>query len=93
MGIRVALGAQSRDVVRLVLGQGMTPVVAGLGWGLASAWGTTQVLQSWLFGLTASDPWTYAAVSLLLASVALAVCYLPARRATRIDPMAALREE
>ena len=93
MGIRLALGAAPRDILRLVIGQGMRLVLAGLLIGfLASLW-LTKLLGSLLFSTSAKDPLTFAAVSLMLVCVALAACYIPARRATRVDPMIALRYE
>jgi ABC-type antimicrobial peptide transport system permease subunit len=89
----MALGAKSGDVVNLVLGQGMRLVAIGLGVGLIGAWVLSRVLVSQLYGITARDPVTYGAVVLLLAGVALLATYLPARRATRVDPMLALRSE
>jgi putative ABC transport system permease protein len=93
IGVRMALGAKSGDVVNLVLGQGMRLVAIGLGVGLIGAWVLSRVLVSQLYGITARDPVTYGAVVLLLAGVALLATYLPARRATRVDPVLALRSE
>jgi putative ABC transport system permease protein len=93
IGIRLALGAGGSDVLRLVVGQGMRLVVIGLGAGLVGAWMLSRVLSSQLFGISAQDPLTYVVVALLLGIVALAATWLPAQRATRVDPMISLRTE
>jgi putative ABC transport system permease protein len=93
IGIRVALGAGSSDVLGLVVGQGMRLVLIGLGLGLAGAWGLSRVLASQLYDVSSRDPLTYAAVAAVLGIVALAATYLPARRALRVDPMISLRSE
>jgi putative ABC transport system permease protein len=93
IGIRLALGAQMRDVLRLVVGQGLSLVLIGLGIGLASAIALTRVIATWLFGVSARDPLTFLAVATLLSVVAFVACYLPARRATKVDPLVALRYE
>ena len=93
IGIRMALGARAADVLRLVLREGMTPVALGGIAGMLAAVLTTRALRSMLFGVTPLDPVSFAAAPALLACVALLACYVPARRATRVDPLVALRDE
>jgi predicted permease len=93
IGIRMALGAQQRDVMRLVLGEGMMVILIGLAIGLAGSLALTRFLSSLLFGVTPTDPITFACVAVLLALAALAACYIPARRAMRVEPILALRHE
>jgi putative ABC transport system permease protein len=93
LGVRMALGAPAAGVLRLVVGQGMLPAVGGVVVGLAGAWAAARVLGSLLYGVSASDPWTFAGVALFLLMVALVATWLPARRATRVDPVIALRAE
>jgi putative ABC transport system permease protein len=92
-GIRLALGAQRGDVLRLVLKDGMALMVIGMAVGLAGAFAISRAMTSLLFGVSAADVTTFAGVALVLSSVALVACSLPARRATKVDPLVALRYE
>jgi ABC-type antimicrobial peptide transport system permease subunit len=93
LGIRLALGAQSSDVLKLVTVDGMKLAFIGVALGLLSSFALTRLMTSMLFDVTTTDPLTFSLVPLLLAVVSLAACYIPARRATKVDPLIALRSE
>jgi ABC-type antimicrobial peptide transport system permease subunit len=91
--IRTALGAGRRDIIRLVVREGLIVTLVGIAIGIGAAFGLTRLIASQLYGVTATDPLTIAVVAVLLTAVAMAACVLPARRAARVDPLRALRVE
>jgi len=93
IGVRMALGASRSEVFRLVLKQGMLPGLAGVAAGVVIAFGVTRLVSGLLFGVSVTDPLTFALIALLFTLVTLLACYLPARRDTRVDPISALRWE
>jgi ABC-type antimicrobial peptide transport system permease subunit len=93
MGVRIALGAEPRNILRMVLSQGLRLSLIGLGLGLAASFGLTRLMSGFLFGVRPLDPETFVVVTASLLAVAAVACWIPARRATRVDPMIALRYE
>jgi putative ABC transport system permease protein len=93
IGIRLAIGAQPRDVFKMVIGRGMIPALIGVAFGLMGAFGLTRLMTSMLYGVEPTDPVTFVSIGILLIAVALLACYVPGRRATKVDPMVALRYE
>jgi putative ABC transport system permease protein len=89
----MALGAQSSDVLKMVMREGAGLIAAGLIVGLAGAWAATRLIEEYLYGVSATDPLTFCSIALLLTVVAMLACYVPARRAAKVDPMTALRCE
>jgi putative ABC transport system permease protein len=93
IGVRMALGAQQGEILSMVLGKGFVLLVTGIIVGLIGSFGLTRLLANQIWGVSATDPWTFGAVVMLVVGVGLAACYLPARRATQVDPLIALRYE
>jgi ABC-type antimicrobial peptide transport system permease subunit len=93
IGIRMAVGAQAGEIFRMVIGEGLKLSLAGLVLGVIGALYVARAGRSFLYGVTATDPWTFVAVSLLLVGVAMTACYFPARRATKVEPLTALRQQ
>jgi len=92
IGIRIALGARTRDVLQLVVTQGMKPALTGVAIGLAAAFGLTRLMKNLLFDVSATDPLTFVVITLLLTAIGLLACWIPARRAAKVDPLLALRD-
>lgn len=93
IGLRIALGAGAASVIRMIVGRGLALTATGLAIGLVAAWGVTRALKNLLYGVSATDPATFAAVAALLTLISLAACWIPAHRASRVDPIVVLREE
>ena len=93
IGVRIALGAKSREIQTMIVGRGMKLALVGVGIGLAGAWALSRFIVDLLFGVSATDPLIFTGMAILLVAVALLACYLPAFRASRVDPMVALRYE
>ncbi len=93
LAVRIALGAATGNVLRMIVGQGLRPIFIGVAIGIAGALALTRTVASLLFGVTATDPLTFGAVTLLLVGAAMLACYVPARRVTKVDPTVALRYE
>jgi putative ABC transport system permease protein len=91
IGIRMALGAEPREVMRMIVFRGLRPIAAGAVIGVAASYGLSRLMANQIYGITATDPWTFVTVVLVLTAVAIAACVLPARRATKVDPLIALR--